>query len=252
MTEQALPKIETELLVAIVNPQRERAFSEFFERQNTPLLLEGQGTGTAPNDVLDYLGIGESDKEILFSILSKHRARKVLKKMDQRLQLYIPGNGIAFTIPLTSFAGMAALEYVCGEYEEQLRAGSEETQEGSTVTEQSQYQLVIAIINRGFVDEVMDAARAANAQGGTVIHALGTGSKHVKQFFGISVAPERDMIFIVTTAATKDAIMKAIVAAMGNINKSHAIVFSLPITDIVGLRMALDDDSDEDENSAEA
>ena len=79
--------------------------------------------------------------------------------------------------------------------------------------EQYQYQLIVAIISRGHVDAAMDAAREASARGGTVIHALGTGNKHIEQFFGISIAQERDMIFIVSTTAAKDNIMKAI--AMG-------------------------------------
>lgn len=246
--------IETVLLTSIVSPQRSKAFEEFFARQRTPLLFWAQGVGTAPNEMLDYLGIGESDKDIIFTLLSKQRAHRVLRSMDKRMQLYIPGNGIAFAVPLSSFAGLAALEYASGEYEDQLRGTANENskQEDDTMTEPGQYQLVIAITNRGFVEEVMDAARAASARGGTVIHALGTGSKHAEQFFGISIAPEKDMIFIVTTTAAKDDIMKAIIATMGKINKTHAIVFSLPITDIAGLRMVVDEDDEDEDDSAAA
>ena len=106
---------------------------------------------------------------------------------------------------------------------------------------QPQYQLIVAIISRGYTDAAMDAAREASARGGTVIHALGTGNKHIEQFFGISIAQERDMIFIVSTTTAKDNIMKAIVAEMGKITKTHAIVFSLPIDDIVGLRLLEDE-----------
>ena len=86
-----------------------------------------------------------------------------------------------------------------------------------------------------------------------MIHALGTGNKHIEQFFGISIAQERDMIFIVSTTAAKDNIMKAIVAEMGKVTKSHAIVFSLPINDIVGLRLLEDeeDDAEAEENTEE-
>ena len=117
--------------------------------------------------------------------------------------------------------------------------------------EQYQYQLIVAIISRGYVDAAMDAAREASARGGTVIHALGTGNKHIEQFFGISIAQERDMIFIVSTTSAKDNIMKAIVAEMGKATKTHAIVFSLPINDIVGLRLLEDEENEaveEEEN----
>lgn len=244
-------KIETVLLTAIISPDRVNSFEDFFTQHRTPTMMKTMGIGTASSDILDYLGIGESDKEVLFTVVSKSRGRQLMKNMDRQLQLYIPGNGIAFSVPLASFAGMTALEMMCGEKEEQLR-NNKDTEKNPEVDKmnqqaESQYQLIIAITNRGYVDEVMDAARAASARGGTVIHALGTGNKHVEQFFGISIAQERDMIFIVSTAKAKNAIMKAIVAEAGKTTQSHAMVFSLPVDDVVGLRML--DDSEDSENA---
>ena len=244
--------IETAFLTAIINPKRSKQFEQFFIENKTPLLLWTNGRGTASSDILDYLGIGESDKDIVFTGLSQAKAKRVLKNMDKKMQLYIPGNGVAFTIPLCSFAGMTALQQVCGESTERLLQESVKDEEEAPM-EQYQYQLIVAIISRGHVDAAMDAAREASARGGTVIHALGTGNKHIEQFFGISIAQERDMIFIVSTTAAKDNIMKAIVAEMGKVTKSHAIVFSLPINDIVGLRLLEDeeDDAEAEENTEE-
>ena len=244
--------IETAFLTAIINPKRSKQFEQFFIENKTPLLLWTNGRGTASSDILDYLGIAESDKDIVFTVLSQAKAKRVLKNMDKKMQLYIPGNGVAFTIPLCSFAGMTALQQVCGESTERLLQESVKDEEEAPM-EQYQYQLIVAIISRGHVDAAMDAAREASARGGTVIHALGTGNKHIEQFFGISIAQERDMIFIVSTTAAKDNIMKAIVAEMGKVTKSHAIVFSLPINDIVGLRLLEDeeDDAEAEENTEE-
>ena len=244
--------IETAFLTAIINPKRSKQFEQFFIENKTPLLLWTNGRGTASSDILDYLGIGESDKDIVFTVLSQAKVKRVLKNMDKKMQLYIPGNGVAFTIPLCSFAGMTALQQVCGESTERLLQESVKDEEEAPM-EQYQYQLIVAIISRGHVDAAMDAAREASARGGTVIHALGTGNKHIEQFFGISIAQERDMIFIVSTTAAKDNIMKAIVAEMGKVTKSHAIVFSLPINDIVGLRLLEDeeDDAEAEENTEE-
>ena len=244
--------IETAFLTAIINPKRSKQFEQFFIENKTPLLLWTNGRGTASSDILDYLGIGESDKDIVFTVLSQAKAKRVLKNMDKKMQLYIPGNGVAFTIPLSYLAGMTALQQVCGESTEKLLQESVKDEEEAPM-EQYQYQLIVAIISRGHVDAAMDAAREASARGGTVIHALGTGNKHIEQFFGISIAQERDMIFIVSTTAAKDNIMKAIVAEMGKVTKSHAIVFSLPINDIVGLRLLEDeeDDAEAEENTEE-
>ena len=55
------------------------------------------------------------------------------------------------------------------------------------------HELIVVILNEGYADLVMDAARAAGAGGGTVLHAKGTGSKRGEKFFGVSLADEKDM-----------------------------------------------------------
>ena len=104
------------------------------------------------------------------------------------------------------------------------------------------YELLVAIANQGYIDTVMDAARAAKAGGGTVIHAKGTGMELAKKYLGVSLVEEKEVILIVTKSREKNQIMKAIMA--GADPKAGAIVFSLPVTDTAGLRL-LDEDETE-------
>ena len=76
-------------------------------------------------------------------------------------------------------------------------------------------ELIVVILNEGYSDTVMDAARAAGAGGGTVLHAKGTGHKKAVKFFGVSLAEEKDMIYIVSPASRKAKIMNAIEKAAG-------------------------------------
>ena len=83
----------------------------------------------------------------------------------------------------------------------------------------------------------MDAARHADAPGGTVIHAKGTGAEHARRFLGISLAEEKEMVFIVVRTQQKNAIMKAIMEQAGTASPAGGIIFSLPVTSTAGLRM---------------
>ena len=56
------------------------------------------------------------------------------------------------------------------------------------------HDLILTIVERGYADDVMDAAKAAGARGGTILHARGTGSKEAEKFFGIIVQPEKELI----------------------------------------------------------
>lgn len=72
------------------------------------------------------------------------------------------------------------------------------------------HELIMAIMNEGYSDTVMDAARSAGAGGGTVLHAKGTGRARAEKFFGVSLADEKDVVYIVAHAEEKAAIMQAI------------------------------------------
>ena len=86
----------------------------------------------------------------------------------------------------------------------------------------------------------MDAARDAGATGGTIIHARGTSRKETEDFLGISLATERDMVFIVTTSEDKSRIMTAIMENAGIDTKAGALVFSLPVTATAGFKLTKD------------
>ena len=107
-------------------------------------------------------------------------------------------------------------------------------------------ELLIVIGNRGYSEQIMDAAREAGATGGTVIHANGTGMKRAEKFFGISLSSERELILIVTATEKKNAIMQSVMKKAGLETDAKAIVFSLPVTDTAGLRLLEPEEPEEE------
>ena len=99
------------------------------------------------------------------------------------------------------------------------------------------HELLLVIANYGYNEQIMEAARAAGATGGTVIHAKGAGMEGAEKFFGISLASDKEMIFIVVRSELRRAIMSAIMQHAGTDTKACAICFSLPVTDTAGLRL---------------
>ena len=102
------------------------------------------------------------------------------------------------------------------------------------------HELIIVIAEHGYTELIMDAAREAGAYGGTVIHAKGTGIEAADKFLGVTLASEKEVIYIVTQTAQKNPIMKAIMEKAGLNTKAKAVVFSLPVTDTAGLRLVED------------
>ena len=97
------------------------------------------------------------------------------------------------------------------------------------------YSLIMAILNRGFSDVAMSAARSAGAKGGTVISAKSSGLHEEETFFGISILPEKELVMILTSEESKNAIMRSIIKHVGIETEGGGLIFSLPVTDVEGI-----------------
>ena len=95
--------------------------------------------------------------------------------------------------------------------------------------------------DQGYTEYIMEAARSANAAGGTVIHAKGTGMQKAEQFLGFSLATEKEMILKVVKNSDKNANMKAIKQNAGLENIAKSIVNSHPVTETAGMRLVEDE-----------
>ena len=99
----------------------------------------------------------------------------------------------------------------------------------------TKYELVLCIVNTGFSETVMDAAKEVGARGGTVIHARGTANREAEQFFNITIQPDKEVVMILVPAEIKDAVLHALYQYAGLKTAGQGIAFSLPVDDVVGL-----------------
>ena len=97
------------------------------------------------------------------------------------------------------------------------------------------HECILCIVNAGFSDDVMDAAKSAGARGGTVLHARGTGAREAETFFGITVQEEKEIVMIVVPAKIKDDVLHALYKDVGLQTAGQGIAFSMPVDGAVGL-----------------
>ena len=94
---------------------------------------------------------------------------------------------------------------------------------------ENRHELVVCIVNAGFSQNVMEAARTAGAHGGTIIRARGTANPEAEEFFNISIQPDKEMLMILVPTAIKDEVLKAVYKVNGLDKQAQGIVFSLPV-----------------------
>ncbi|HBB29841.1 MAG TPA: transcriptional regulator [Clostridiales bacterium] len=223
------------LIVTIVKKSLNEKYIDFFKLYGSSIILSAACRGTASSAILDYLGLEKAEKTILFTLAKKDVANTILKELVYTMNIDLPGAGIGMSLPISSIGSQSAMAFLEHGAQESAVNVSSEMKEEKPMTE-SQYSLIIVITNVGCTDMVMDAAKSANAGGGTVIHAKGTGLDKAEKFFGISLSSEKEMIFITTLTKDKNNIMKAIMNNAGMKTEAQSIVISVPVDNVVGLR----------------
>lgn len=99
----------------------------------------------------------------------------------------------------------------------------------------SGYKCVMAIVNNGFAEEAMEAAKACGARGGTILNARGTMSKEAEKAFNFTIQPDKEIVMILAPNDLIDGILKGLYNAIGTSTKAHGIVFAIPVDEAVGL-----------------
>ncbi len=98
----------------------------------------------------------------------------------------------------------------------------------------SKFELIVAIINKDYASNLMEAAREVGAKGGTILNARGTGDHNVEKLFGLTLQQEKEVVLILTEVKNKIAIMKSITETAGLNTLGRGICFSMPVEDVIG------------------
>lgn len=162
--------------------------------------------GTATNSILAALGLGDTSREVLLSVVEREKLDEILSAVKR-----VRASGIALVI-------------------DAFRGAEEEEMEMD-----GQYEMIQVICQDGYSEDIMAVARRAGAKGGTVINARGTSTEQDVKFFGSPLVPEKEILMIVMEKSKAEAVRKAI-SQMEILNKKGmGIMFSVPVRDFVNL-----------------
>lgn len=223
------------MLFLIATPKLVHKAVDLFKEGMVPVQYITHAQGTASSEIMDMLGLGGVEKELMLSMLPKVFADRMLRKLRKSLHLGMPNTGIAFTVSMSGCSGhmkrmMETIQKETMQEEDGTFSGRNEWEEM-----ENGYSAVMAIVNQGFSEEVMNAARPMGASGGTVFHSRRVGSEEAMKFWGISIQEEREVVLILAAKESKKAIMQAISKQCGMQSEANGIVLSLPVDEIIGV-----------------
>lgn len=225
-------QIHFRALILITSPKLADKAIKLFHTGSIPVQYQLSGVGTASSEMMDILGLGSPDKMLLITLLPKVFADRLLKKVKKELKLGTTNSGIAFTMPIS---GVNNLLFRMLEKFSQDGEASELKKKEEVVMGEIKHVLIAAVVNQGYSEAVMDAARQAGAGGGTVVHSRRLGDTEAMSFWGLSIQEEKEIVFIVAGKEQKLKIMQAIGEKCGVHSEAKGIVISLPIDSVIGI-----------------
>lgn len=100
------------LLVTVVNRQKAEFYTDLLQSFEVNFQTSMNARGTASKETLRLLGIGESDKTVIFSVIREDMCDKALSELEQKFKTIRNGKGIAYTVPMTGTIGVAIYRFL--------------------------------------------------------------------------------------------------------------------------------------------
>ena len=219
-------------LITIIRRELGELYFNYFHDHHVCCSFAELCNGTAQEKMLDLLGVEQTEKIMLQAIVNHETKDRLMKGFVSDMGINMVGNGIAVSIPIDCIGDASGMNYLL---EGQEKCEGEVNDMNNGIND-VQYALVIAITRGGYAEMVMDAARKVDVKGGTVVHAKGVGDDFSAKFFGISIASEMELVYIITKRKDKDALVEAINEYAGMKTEANTAVLTLPVENVVGLR----------------
>lgn len=230
-----LKKAMIKLVVTIVDRGKGDKVTKLYNEENIHFHFICYGEGTATSEILDVLGIGATDKDVVLSMVPGYKVNDLLSKITNKMNLNKAGKGIIFTLPLSGISSIMSriLNKEVQSELEKMELELEKELEKAKIA--SQNSLIISIVNQGYSETVMDAAKEVGATGGTILHARGAGYEEAENFLGISIQAEKEVVAILASKENRCGIMEAINQVAGIKSEARGIVFSMPVGQMAGI-----------------
>ena len=178
------------------------------------------GRGTASNGVLQLLGLGDTSKDIVYIIVKNSLKAAVYNAIITASEKKAHF-GVMFTLNTPDFIRAGHLN----EKSEESNQSDNSASKGEEAMSDKNYQMINVIVNKGYAEDAMEAARKAGAGGGTIMGARGTAKEGDAAFFGMKIVPEKEMLMILVPAEKKNDIVAAITALPCFAEAGSGIVF---------------------------
>jgi nitrogen regulatory protein PII len=212
---------ETELICTIVNYGMGSKITKIAKQHGISGGTITLGKGTASSKILDFIGLGDIKKEIVFMMADKDTARNALEILNREFEFDKPNHGIVFTTSVCAVMGTRSNK--C--YNIKNGRGADNTM----------YHAITTIVDKGRAEDVIDAATRAGSKGGTIINARGSGIHETSKVFAMDIEPEKEIVIILSEADKTEEIASSIRTSLKIDEPGNGIIYIQDVNKTYGI-----------------
>ncbi|HHU59776.1 TPA: P-II family nitrogen regulator [bacterium] len=206
-----------ELICAVVNYGVASKVMKLTNRDGVVSSFASLATGTASNALLDILSISDIRKEVVFILVEKEYVQEILDEIITKVKIYKSNHGIVFTIPIVFPVNKQTLNKEKG-------------------GEDSMYNSIFIVVDKGQGASVMESANAAGAKGGTILSARGVAGGETSKIFEMEIEPEKEVVMIIASHDITDKIVEQVNKDLKLDAEGNGIIFVQSVNNVHGLK----------------
>lgn len=207
------------LIASIIERGRAKAYIEMLDRRNIGFHMQFVGQGTASSEMMDILGLGSSDKDIVLSYAPRRLVAALAAELTKDLSSGMGYNGLMMLLSTSAINRLAA-ELL------QQAEGNETEGEESAMKSEYRHSLILITVNQGYADAVMQTAKKAGATGGTIIRARLAGTEQMDL---LQIQEEKEIIAILAADSVRGQIMEEVNREFGLQAEARGVVCAVPV-----------------------
>lgn len=210
------------MLLSIIRRGKGAQYIKMLQENDVVLHYQCVGEGTAPSEVMDILGLGSSEKDIMISFATQSTANRIATNLSKNVGTALGYQGLFMIVSTNAFSRIST-EIIKKNSFDIIKG------DGDKMSSEYKYSLILISVNRGFTDNVMQTAKMAGATGGTVIKARFAAPEVMEAYSNQVLNEEKEIVTILAPDSVRNQILEAVNAEFGLKSEAQGVVLSVPV-----------------------
>ncbi len=212
----------TQILCAIVERGNGQSLITHLSGLGMGYQLRFTGHGTASSEMMDILGLGSAEKDVVVSMGTEDAVAEAVQRFSDNLST-TRYRGIMMLFSPDAVSRLLAVILNMKKSEDSDR------KESVVMKNEHQHSLILVVVNQGYTDQVMQIARRSGATGGTVIRARLAEAEKESQFHGITLQEEKEIVAILAPDSIRNQLMEDVNSECGFRSEAQGVLCAVPV-----------------------